>query len=88
LDAYYTGLAFWYHIPPWQLVQAPLTWVKKLARHLPAHRDTYFLSLQAAMHGCYQPQGVAAEPDDEFERQMAELHRKAEPMLRKLKGRA
>ena len=56
-----------------------------MARHLPAHRDTYFLCLQAAMCGAYHPQGVAADPEDEFERQMAELHRKAEPMLRKLR---
>jgi hypothetical protein len=56
-----------------------------MAHWLPQHRDNYFLAMQAAMRGAYQPQGEAPDPEDEFDRQMAELHRKAAPLLQKLR---
>ena len=42
---------------------APVTWVSKMAHWLPYHRDTFFLSLQAAIHGQYQPQYKEPAPE-------------------------
>lgn len=57
-------MAFWYPgVKPWDLPGAPAHWVRKMAHWLPYHRDAYFMSLQAAMHGTYRPQFVDAPTD-------------------------
>ena len=72
-------------------MHAPKSWIDKMTRYLPAHQDHYFISFNHAMAGTYEtrfqeapkPGSDAAEAD--FERRMAEMHRKAEPLLRKLR---
>jgi DTW domain-containing protein YfiP len=69
------------------------TWVRKMAHWLPYHQDRYFVALNNAMAGTYrlrfeedaEPNTDAAEAA--FERRMAEMHRKAEPMLRAIQPR-
>jgi hypothetical protein len=74
---------------------ASALWIRKLTHWLPYHRDRYFENLAAAVHGAYHPQfsddgKPASEPSSavaeaDFERRMADMHRKAEPLLRKLR---
>ena len=64
-----------------------------MTRYLPAHQDHYFVALNNAFAGTYklrfeeapEPNSDAAEAD--FERRMADMHRKAEPLLRAIQPR-
>ena len=43
---------------PWELPGAPAHWVRKMTHWLPYHRDSYFISFQAAIARAYKPQFI------------------------------
>jgi hypothetical protein len=76
-------------------MQQPRVWVRKLAYWLPYHEDLYVHRLAEAAQGQFTPRfkpdgDSDAEPNPEaklsaFDRSLAELKRRAEPMLARLR---
>ena len=63
-----------------------------MARYLPAHQDRYFVALNNAFAGTYKLRFDEEAPDSNsdaveaaVERRLADMHRRAEPQLRKLR---